>query len=75
MLVHSSTQHPGEVSTQVAHALDVPALPTSSSNAGAMGGGSAAGDASPDLFACVAALLAKRNRPTGQAPRRTVTTT
>jgi xanthine dehydrogenase large subunit len=63
MLVYSSTQHPGEVQHQVAHALDVPANDVVV-ECRRMGGGFGGKESQPGLFACVAALLAKR---TGQA--------
>src|SRR5882724_7299846 len=63
MLVYSSTQHPGEVQHQVAHALDVPANDVVV-ECRRMGGAFGGKESQPGLFACVAALLAKR---TGQA--------
>jgi xanthine dehydrogenase large subunit len=59
MLVHSSTQHPGEVQHQVAHALDIPANDVVV-ECRRMGGGFGGKESQPGLFACVAALLARR---------------
>jgi xanthine dehydrogenase large subunit len=59
MLVHSSTQHPGEVQHQVAHALDVPACDVVV-ECRRMGGGFGGKESQPGLFACVAALLARK---------------
>ena len=63
MLVYSSTQHPGEVQHQVAHALarhanDVVVL------CRRMGGAFGGKESQPGLFACIAALLADK---TGRA--------
>src|SRR5881397_2473366 len=61
MLVYSSTQHPGEVQHQVAHALDVAAkdvVVECRRMCGAFGGK----ESQPGLFACVAALLAQKTR-------------
>ena len=63
MLVHSSTQHPGEVQHQVAHALDVSAKDVVV-ECRRMGGGFGGKESQPGLFACVAALLAQK---TGKA--------
>ena len=63
MLVYSSTQHPGEVQHQVAHALDVDAKDVVV-ECRRMGGGFGGKESQPGLFACVAAILAwKRRRP------------
>src|SRR5438105_8561396 len=63
MLVYSSTQHPGEVQHQVAHALDVSAKDVVV-DCRRMGGGFGGKESQPGLFACVAALLAQK---TGKA--------
>ncbi len=63
MLVYSSTQHPGEVQHQVAHALDVQAKDVVV-ECRRMGGGFGGKESQPGLFACVAALLAQK---TGRA--------
>ena len=59
MLVYSSTQHPGEVQHQVAHALDMPANDVVV-ECRRMGGGFGGKESQPGLFACVAALLARK---------------
>src|SRR5438046_1873421 len=61
MHVHSSTQHPGEVQHQVAHALDVAAKDVVV-ECRRMGGGFGGKESQPGLFACVAALLAHKTR-------------
>jgi xanthine dehydrogenase large subunit len=61
MLVYSSTQHPGEVQHQVAHALDVSAKDVIV-ECRRMGGGFGGKESQPGLFACVAALLAQKTR-------------
>src|SRR5439155_18134621 len=61
MLVYSSTQHPGEVQHQVAHALDRPAKDIVV-ECRRMGGGFGGKESQPGLFACVAALLAQKTR-------------
>ena len=61
MLVYSSTQHPGEVQNQVAHALDLPAKDVVV-ECRRMGGGFGGKESQPGLFACVAALLARKTR-------------
>ncbi|MSQ70831.1 MAG: xanthine dehydrogenase molybdopterin binding subunit [Betaproteobacteria bacterium] len=58
MLVYSSTQHPGEVQLQVAHALDVEAHSVVV-DCRRMGGGFGGKETQPALFACVAGLLAQ----------------
>ena len=63
MLVYSSTQHPGEVQHQVAHALDLRAKDVVV-DCRRMGGGFGGKESQPGLFACVAALLAQK---TGKA--------
>src|SRR5881396_2611322 len=63
MLVYSSTQHPGEVQHQVAHALDVSAKDVVV-DCRRMGGAFGGKESQPGLFACVAALLARK---TGRA--------
>ena len=70
MLVHSSTQHPGEVQHVVAHALG-----RSSKDVVVecrrMGGGFGGKETQPSLFACVAALLAQATgRPVKMRPDR-----
>jgi xanthine dehydrogenase large subunit len=59
MLVYSSTQHPGEVQHQVAHALNVPANDVVV-ECRRMGGGFGGKESQPGLYACVAALLARK---------------
>ncbi len=61
MHVYSSTQHPGEVQHQVAHALGVPAKDVVV-ECRRMGGGFGGKESQPGLFACVAALLARKTR-------------
>jgi xanthine dehydrogenase large subunit len=61
MLVYSSTQHPGEVQHQVAHALDLRAKDVVV-DCRRMGGGFGGKESQPGLFACVAALLAQKSR-------------
>jgi xanthine dehydrogenase large subunit len=63
MLVHSSTQHPGEVQLQVAHALHVHAHDVVV-ECRRMGGAFGGKESQASLFACVAAILA---RQTGRA--------
>ena len=63
MHVYSSTQHPGEVQHMVAHALGVPAHDVVV-ECRRMGGGFGGKETQPALFACVAALLARK---TGRA--------
>jgi len=58
-LVYSSTQHPGEVQSQVAHALALDANRVVV-ECRRMGGGFGGKESQPGLFACVAALLARR---------------
>jgi xanthine dehydrogenase large subunit len=63
MLVYSSTQHPGEVQHQVAHALNIPANNVVV-ECRRMGGAFGGKESQPGLFACIAALLAhKTKRP------------
>ena len=69
MLVYSSTQHPGEVQHQVAHALDVDANDVVV-DCRRMGGGFGGKESQPGLFACVAALFAQKTQAPGEAPRR-----
>src|SRR5215831_17690950 len=59
MLVYSSTQHPGEVQHQVAHALDVDANDVIV-DCRRMGGGFGGKESQPGLFACIAALFAQK---------------
>ena len=63
MLVHCSTQHPGEVQLQVAHALGVHAHDVDV-ECRRMGGAFGGKESQAALFACVAAILA---RQTGRA--------
>ncbi len=58
MLVHNSTQHPGEVQYQVAHALGIEAHRVVV-ECRRMGGGFGGKESQAALFACVAALLAQ----------------
>jgi len=57
--VHCSTQHPGEVQMQVAHALALPVADVVVL-CRRMGGGFGGKESQPGLFACVAALLARK---------------
>jgi len=59
MLVYSSTQHPGEVQHQVAHALDLDASAVSV-ECRRMGGGFGGKESQPGLFACIAGLFAQK---------------
>jgi len=59
MQVYSSTQHPGEIQHQVAHALDVDANDVVV-DCRRMGGGFGGKESQPGLFACVAALFAQK---------------
>jgi xanthine dehydrogenase large subunit len=63
MLVHCSTQHPGEIQLEVAHALGVPAHRISV-ECRRMGGAFGGKETQAGLYACVAAILA---RATGHA--------
>ena len=63
MRVHCSTQHPGEVQIQVAHALGVE-FNAVSVECRRMGGAFGGKESQAALFACVAAILARR---TGRA--------
>ena len=63
MLVHCSTQHPGEVQLQVAHALAVDAHDVTV-ECRRMGGAFGGKESQAALFACVAAIIA---RQTGRA--------
>jgi xanthine dehydrogenase large subunit len=63
MHVYCSTQHPGEVQIQVAHALDVE-FNAVSVECRRMGGGFGGKESQAAPFACVAAILARR---TGRA--------
>ncbi|HTV73096.1 MAG TPA: xanthine dehydrogenase molybdopterin binding subunit [Candidatus Acidoferrales bacterium] len=70
MLVYSSTQHPGEVQMQVAHALGLTAKDVVV-ECRRMGGAFGGKETQPALFACVAALLARRcNAPVKVRPDR-----
>jgi xanthine dehydrogenase large subunit len=63
LLVHCSTQHPSEMQALVAHALHLPAHLVQVS-CRRMGGGFGGKESQSALFACVAALAARRlNRP------------
>jgi xanthine dehydrogenase large subunit len=68
MLVYSSTQHPGEVQHQVAHALDVDANDVVV-DCRRMGGGFGGKESQPGLFACRRTVRAEAQAP-GEAPRR-----
>ena len=57
--VHVSTQHPSEVQHMVAHVLDVPSNAVVV-NVRRMGGGFGGKESQMNVFACVAALAAKR---------------
>src|SRR5205085_1606201 len=59
MHVHSSTQHPGEIQLQVAAALGVPANAITV-ECRRMGGAFGGKETQAALFACVAALLARK---------------
>src|SRR5207248_1072981 len=61
MLVYSSTQHPGEIQHQVAHALDIDANDVVV-DCRRMGGGFGGKESQPGLFACIAALFAQKLR-------------
>ena len=63
MLVHCSTQHPGEIQLEVAHALGLAAHKVAV-ECRRMGGAFGGKETQAGLYACVAALLA---RATGQA--------
>lgn len=57
--IHVSTQHPSEVQHMVAHVLDVPSNAVVV-NVRRMGGGFGGKESQMNVFACVAALAAKR---------------
>jgi xanthine dehydrogenase large subunit len=61
MLVHCSTQHPGEVQMQVAHALGIHAHDVVV-ECRRMGGAFGGKESQAALFACVAAILARQTR-------------
>ncbi len=63
MLVHCSTQHPGEIQLQVAHALGLP-VHRVGVECRRMGGAFGGKETQAGLYACVAAILAHR---TGRA--------
>ncbi len=63
MLVHCSTQHPGEIQLEVAHALGMPAH-NITVECRRMGGAFGGKETQAGLYACVAAILA---RATGRA--------
>ncbi|MHA6346302.1 xanthine dehydrogenase molybdopterin binding subunit [Roseivivax sp. CAU 1761] len=68
--VHCSTQHPSEAQHMVAHVLGVPSNAVAV-NVRRMGGGFGGKESQMNLFACVAALAAKRlNRPVKCRPDR-----
>ncbi|MEM7519519.1 MAG: xanthine dehydrogenase molybdopterin binding subunit [Pseudomonadota bacterium] len=68
--VHCSTQHPSEAQHMVAHALGVPSNAVVV-NVRRMGGGFGGKESQMNLFACVAAIAAKRlNRPVKLRPDR-----
>ncbi len=58
-LVYSSSQHPGEVQQQVAHALGRERFGDVTVECRRMGGGFGGKETQPGLFACIAALLAE----------------
>jgi xanthine dehydrogenase large subunit len=63
MLVYSSTQHPGEAQHKVAHALGVESHRVTI-ECRRMGGGFGGKESQPSMFACAAAVMARRlNRP------------
>jgi xanthine dehydrogenase large subunit len=63
MLVYSSTQHPGEVQHKVAHALGVDSHRVTI-ECRRMGGGFGGKESQPSMFACAAAVMARRlDRP------------
>lgn len=68
--VHCSTQHPSEAQHMVAHVLGVPSNAVTV-NVRRMGGGFGGKESQMNIFACVAALAAKRyNRPVKMRPDR-----
>ncbi|MFD1796580.1 xanthine dehydrogenase molybdopterin binding subunit [Paracoccus aurantiacus] len=70
MQIYVSTQHPSEVQHMVAHALDVPANAVVV-NVRRMGGGFGGKETQMNLFACVAAIAAKKlGRPVKLRPDR-----
>lgn len=70
MNIHVSTQHPSEVQHMVAHALNVPASAVVV-NVRRMGGGFGGKETQMNLFACVAAIAARKlNRPVKFRPDR-----
>ena len=70
VIVHCSTQHPSEAQHMVAHALGV-ASHSVVVNVRRMGGGFGGKESQMNLFACVAAIAAKRwNRPVKIRPDR-----
>ncbi|MDQ2091006.1 xanthine dehydrogenase molybdopterin binding subunit [Marimonas arenosa] len=70
VVVHCSTQHPSEAQHMVAHVLGVPSHSVVV-NVRRMGGGFGGKESQMNLFACVAAVAAKRwNRPVKIRPDR-----
>jgi xanthine dehydrogenase large subunit len=70
VIVHSSSQHPSEAQHMIAHVLGVPSHSVVV-NVRRMGGGFGGKESQMMLFACVAALAAKRwNRPVKIRPDR-----
>ena len=70
VVVHCSTQHPSEAQHMVAHVLGVPSNAVTV-NVRRMGGGFGGKESQMNLFACVAALAAKKwNRPVKIRPDR-----
>ncbi|MDO5620245.1 MAG: xanthine dehydrogenase molybdopterin binding subunit [Paracoccus sp. (in: a-proteobacteria)] len=59
MLIHVSTQHPSEVQHMVAHALDLPSSAVTV-RVRRMGGGFGGKETQMNLFACLAAMAARR---------------
>ncbi len=73
VVLHVSTQHPSEVQHMVAHVLGVPSNAVVV-NVRRMGGGFGGKETQMNLFACVAAVAAKRwNRRSRSAPTGTTT--
>ena len=75
MQVHCSTQHPSEMQHLVAHALGTARRTTCRCECRRMGGGFGGKESQSALFACVAAVAARRAAAPGQAARSTATTT
>ncbi|SDD72173.1 xanthine dehydrogenase large subunit [Paracoccus isoporae] len=70
VIVHCSTQHPSEAQHMVAHVLGIPSHSVTV-NVRRMGGGFGGKESQMTIFACVAAMAAKRlNRPVKIRPDR-----